>query len=406
MIATHSLQLLGMDLEDLSSSGALERLRETSPAAYTMLAQWENLRAEVAKTPTDRERQWVVARRLRDTYNLPERLTLEKIYRRLRNQVKAARRVVMELFREYLPDELLRKVALQPLNLDPVMLIELGLPGQLSFTFESKQFEARRSLILGLLFFDITALQWTGRDQASDPEQLTRFLVEASILTGFPKERDLFSFHDPAQEYRCVGIEEFAEPTSREGLLPIKNRVRVAKLYVEEMPITIFYHVRVKKPISLIRRMLVDQQWNPQRVHDLRAFRFCYMRDKYLLRGYPAVASRLLPGATSVVKDRFTEARLPNPNQHSAAEFRDIEHEARILDRTYQVQHLLATTLFDIEHSHAPISHRRYHARQMCEIDPPGLFCCLAPFQGYGVDWTNESVRNQIDAHILASLPR
>lgn len=405
--APHGLHLLGMDPSILSGAGALGQLRNTSPAAYTLIAQWQNLRAEIARAESDEKKQAVIARLLHDSYHLTGK-TFVQIYQRLRAQVRIAQEELQTLFEEYLPRAFEEKVLPVPLDPDPVTLIENGLPladGHLALTLERREFEARRNLLLGLLFFDITVEHWIGRDRAGNPDALTKHLVARQILAKMPKVKRLASFHDPNKKCQCVGIDEFCPPGSRKGFLKRQNRLRLAKLVVNGSNVPILYSIRAKKPLSIIRRMLVDKEWDPRRVRDLRAFRFCYRNEEELRRSYTSVAERLVPGGAGDVKDRFT-AHGKNANPHSDPEFRGIKHLGRIKRRTYEVDHLLATTWCNIQHSHAPINHELYHARQMWEIDPPGLFHCVAPVSIYGVDWTDTAVQREIQQHIIASLPK
>lgn len=403
--AAHTLHVLGMDLDSCSRAGALDRLRETSPAAFTIMLQWQALRDAVAKAKTPKQKEWEIARQLQQSYDIPTRFTLEHIYRRLGKQIRTARQDLNALFTEYLPPEICRKVTPQLRDLDPVHLIELGLPsqdGQLQLAFERMQFEARQALLLGLLFFDITVERWCGKDPAEDPNQLTRFLVEQGIFEGHPKPCSVLSYHDPDDEFNCVGIKEWQEPPSVKGMVTRHTKVMCAALRIETRTVPIIYSIRPKKPLSLIRRMLVDNEWDPRRVRDLRAFRFCYFSPDDLLASYGTVAQRLLPGTTGEVRDRFTQSGR-NLNPHSAPTFRGIKHQARIGGRIYEVDHLLAETWFSIEYAQGLINHGWYHARQMWEQEPPGLFLCVAPEQVYGVDWTDEKVQSQIRLRASAS---
>lgn len=402
---THQLHVLG-GLDSLSGPDALERLRQTSPAAFTIIAQWQALRAEIEEAKSRQQKQWVLARKLQGSYDLPDRITLEQIYARLRSQIRKARHDLVALYKEYLPTDLCRQVTPQLRDLDPVHLVEFGLPaqnGQLRLAFDRMEFEARQALLLGLLFFDITAERWSNRDPVGDLQELTQFLVDERILVGQPQMKDLVSWHDPAREFCCVAIEEFQDPVSRTGLKRVVTKFLIAHLKVNGgSPIPIVYKVRRKLPLSLIRRMLVDGEWDPQRVRDLRAFRFGYFSEENLLHAYPSVSQRLMPGSAGQLKDRYNPGTV-NPNRHSSPEFRGIAHQARILGRVYQVDHMLAQTWLNIEHAKGEINHDRYHARQMYETDPPGLFLCVAPTRVYGADWTSQGVRARIDKHILAS---
>ncbi len=408
-MSANVLTLLGMPPGVLSGAEALDRLRLSSPAAYTTLLQWSSLCGEVAEASRVERKREVVAGFLRRQYHLPERRTLDQIYRRLRREIRAAQRALAGLFTEYLPPDILHQVMPRKLRADPLRLLETGLPmsagGQLSFALEQaqrEQFEARRALILGLLFFDITVNQWTGEDPPGDPAQMTSFLVDQSIFAARPTAHTLVSWHDPADEYRCVGVEGFFATPAKAGLQRRETKVVLATLIQNGQRVPIIYNVRKKLPLSLIRRMLVDAEWNHERVRDLRAFRFCYATAEDLLACYGAVASKLAPGGIGNVKDRFTQG-AENPNRHSARDFRGIKHEARIGGRVYEVDHLLTRTWLDITYSRAGIRHELYHARQMCEVDPPGLFRCVLPSLVYGYDWESEDTRAKIRAHLLAS---
>lgn len=407
--SAHSLaSLLGIGPSDLSEANALERLRTTSPSAYLAMLQWQQLRQAVASETTTMGKRQVIAQRLREGYNLPEEMTPERIYNRLARTTKKALEETIDLFREYLPRSLRKRVNPQcHKNTDPIHLVETGLPaqnGQMSFTSDQRAFEARRNLVMGLLWFDFFAQRWSGRDPVNDPGELTRYLVETKVLSR-PIRRVLLSLHDPENDLHCAGVNEFDEPKSRKGLVTRKNHIFLATLNVANDRITIIYSVRVKRPISLVRRMLVDDEWDPSRVRDLRAFRFCYFSKDDLLNSYSVVAENLLPGATGRVKDRFTDEKR-NPNPHSASDFRGIKHLARIGGRVYEVDHLLARTWLDIQHCYGPINHGLYHARQMWEKNPPGLFRCVLPKEIYGIDWDSQKVQKQIKNHILSSLPK
>lgn len=133
---------------------------------------------------------------------------------------------------------------------------------------------------------------------------------------------------------------------------------------------------------------------------DLIGARFCYASTEHLTRAglyLKMEIGRGLEGAKSHVHLSPDDELV---NKYAARELLLVAHGAKISNQLIEVQHMTLKQDLDLQFSHGPENTLLYHHRR--HTNPDGWYGRLFP----GPDYAEESVRRELDEHILATAPR
>ena len=244
-----------------------------------------------------------------------------------------------------------------------------------------------------------TRESWKGYPTFKTKKRLLQLFRTLQPDISIARKNILLHFN-PDQEWRVEVIQDkhlvrrlLAERDQNGSPLEVKKEW-VVTLPLKTGPIQAIIRMRRKNPLQVIAKLWGDSRISDLAyVPDIHGIRLAYFTEADMHSGVDVMRNQ-----TALISD--TERKVAGLNPHSAKWLEIISQQATFLDKIWEIQHITAKQMYDIEYSAGQENHMLYHRRGYTEF-PNGLFYQLFPPEIYGIEWADPSVCSQMDEHII-----